>query len=577
MHIASKTPVRLAALLVSVLLRPSAHAAPGPVVACITDSGRAGRACLRDYVDTVAGCRLREDADCEADARAAGGALESLLASSDAASEASCTEDSARTLGYIGLADVGFRIAEACGDFGEDFLDLVFADPMPGGLLDCQRKVVRELDRLRRRVEVAFGERCYLRAYDGASCLRARRDGSVARFAARATARIARRCGNDFDTLGLVAPDAAPTLAERVGVLAALIVQRGRHYAQRVYPPNSLGPAAEFGPFPVGVRTLPLSDPSRLNVQGTGPRPVRLEVYYPSTAEAVEGVPRDVAIIFGTTPVAETPAYRNVARAAGTFPVVLFSHGNRGIRFQNVYFCAHLASHGFVVASPDHHGNTFQDVTPDPEPQVNRPLDMSFIIDQLEAMNVEPGHFLEGGIDPTRIGASGHSFGGYTTFSLGGGANNFGTFTDARVKALMPQAPASSDAFFPDAFFATVTIPTLVLGGSIDETTPFPEHQQHAFDLLPSGAAVVGLAQQVDAGHFSFSDYCEVPRNLLVLLNGYDQACAPRHLPWRHARDISSYLGLSFFDGVLNGNAEALARLAPENLAAIEDLAYQSK
>jgi hypothetical protein len=62
-----------------------------------------------------------------------------------------------------------------------------------------------------------------------------------------------------------------------------------------------------------------------------------------------------------------------------------------------------------------------------------------------------------------------------------------------------------------------------------------------------------------------------------VLLNGYDQACAPRHLPWRHARDISSYLGLSFFDGVLNGNAEALARLAPENLAAIEDLAYQSK
>ena len=572
MHVAT-----LFALLVSGLLVASADAVPGPAVSCLTGSGRVGRACLRDYLDTIATCRLREDADCEADARAAGGALQSLLASTDAASETSCTEDTARTLGYLGLADVGFRVAEACGDFGEDLLGLVFADPLSSGLLDCQRKVVHELDRLRRRVEVAFGERCYVRAYGGGSCNRTLRDGTVARFQARAASRIARRCGNDFDALALVPPDAAPTLAERVGVLAALIVQRGRHYAQRVFPPNSLGPVAEFGPFPVGVRTLPLSDPSRMNVQSTGPRPVRLEVYYPSTPEAVEGVPRDIAIIFGTTPVAETPAYRGVARAAGTFPVVLFSHGNRGIRFQNVYFCTHLASHGFVVASPDHHGNTFQDATPDPTPEVNRPLDMSFIIDQLEAMNVEPGHFLEGGIDATRIGASGHSFGGYTTFSLGGGASNVGTFTDARVKALMPQAPASSDVFFPDEFFDTVTLPTLVTGGSIDDTTPFPTNQQHAFDLLPSGAAVVGLAQLVDAGHFSFSDYCEVPRNLLLLLDGYDEACAPRHLPWRHARDISSYLGLSFFDGVLNGNAEALARLAPANLATIEDLFYQSK
>jgi hypothetical protein len=38
-----------------------------------------------------------------------------------------------------------------------------------------------------------------------------------------------------------------------------------------------------------------------------------------------------------------------------------------------------------------------------------------------------------------------------------------------------------------------------------------------------------------------------------------------------------NYLALNFFDGVLNGNGEALARLDPAVLASIEDLAYQSK
>ena len=37
-----------------------------------------------------------------------------------------------------------------------------------------------------------------------------------------------------------------------------------------------------------------------------------------------------------------------------------------------------------------------------------------------------------------------------------------------------------------------------------------------------------------------------------------------------------NFLSLNFFDAVLNGDPEALARLAPGNLAAIEDLVYQS-
>jgi predicted dienelactone hydrolase len=301
------------------------------------------------------------------------------------------------------------------------------------------------------------------------------------------------------------------------------------------------------------------------------------EVYYPSTEAAVAGVPQDVAQVIGI-PIVATPTHRDVARAPGRFPIVLFSHGNDGIRFQSLFFCAHLASHGFVVVSPDHHGNTFVDdlggVT-DPDAAVKRPLDQSFLLDQLEAFEVVPASFLHDGLDLEKVGATGHSFGGYTTFALAGGPFPLGTFTDPRVKAILPQAPASS--FFPDDFFATIAVPTLVVGGSLDETTPFESEQQRPFDLLPAGASVVGLAELDGAGHFSFSDFCEVPRDILSFLGGFEEACEPRHLPWRRARGLTGYLAQSFFDGVLNGNAEALARLAPERLREIDDLAYQAK
>ena len=53
--------------------------------------------------------------------------------------------------------------------------------------------------------------------------------------------------------------------------------------------------------------------------------------------------------------------------------------------------------------------------------------------------------------------------------------------------------------------------------------------------------------------------------------------CGPVSLPYRYAQYLVKYLALNFFDATLNGNAEALARLAPTALADIEELTYQSK
>src|SRR5207245_6721694 len=131
---------------------------------------------------------------------------------------------------------------------------------------------------------------------------------------------------------------APPGLAPEPGVAAQLddvlarVVDRARHFAESVYPPHTLGPTAEPGPFPVGVQTLALVDPSRTDVTGSGPRPVTIEVYYPSTPAAVAGVPHDLAEVLGVA-VAPTPAFRHGARPPGPFPLVLFSHGHGGIRF----------------------------------------------------------------------------------------------------------------------------------------------------------------------------------------------------------------------------------------------------
>ena len=88
---------------------------------------------------------------------------------------------------------------------------------------------------------------------------------------------------------------------------------------------------------------------------------------------------------------------------------------------------------------------------------------------------------------------------------------------------------------------------------------------------------MVGLAELTDAGHFTFSDFCEVDRVLLGFLGGFSEACEPRHLPFRHAHDITNYLALNFFDGVLNGNTAALGRLDPTVVSAIEDLRFERK
>ena len=122
------------------------------------------------------------------------------------------------------------------------------------------------------------------------------------------------------------------------------------------------------GPYPVGVTTIGLFDHSRTDeaTQG-GPRALLTEIWYPAT-EDTRDLPKNKAsdflvrrqlpmlnqfpkIAFGMDidkfdETFENFAVRDARVRDGKFPLVVFSHGNGGMRNQSTFWCDHLASHG---------------------------------------------------------------------------------------------------------------------------------------------------------------------------------------------------------------------------------------
>jgi hypothetical protein len=336
-----------------------------------------------------------------------------------------CTAEAADEITFLrGLEDLISRTAEACRKWGEDLAAVAYAGDL-GALtpeeLACQRVTGGWLARLHHKVVQTWGRQCHAAEFRGLSCRSKWRDRQLARLSEAVAARIEAACGEAFDRLALVSPSAGATLAGRIDALMDIVVGRARHLAERVYPPLTLGPTGLFGPAPVGVRTFDLVDPSRMNTAGTGPRPLRVEVYYPSTTAAVSGVKRDFF----------APTYRNVARAPGSFPLVLFSPGQGSAPSGYAFLAAHLASHGILVAGITHHGDLS-----DPDITDNRPLDLKVVLDQLLALNGEPGSIFQNAIDASRIGALGHSLGAYTVMALA--TCSVPSTFDARVKAILP-------------------------------------------------------------------------------------------------------------------------------------------
>lgn len=275
------------------------------------------------------------------------------------------------------------------------------------------------------------------------------------------------------------------------------------------------------GPYPVGVTTVVFVDPAREDPASKGPRVLPTEIWYPAADDARD-LPKNRVSDFlfrGQSPPLNLAfragfrvgiedvdgRYRNLAvRDArvrdGRFPLIVFSHGNGGVRFQSTFWCDHMASHGYIVVSCDHTGNAaatlvrgkivLGNAATREQSAKDRPADVSFLIDRMAALDAGEDSRFAGRVDASRVAVAGHSFGGFTA----GAVLN----SDGRVKAVVPMAAVFGER-------KTYSTPLLLFVATEDKTLGV-EGNQRARKYFEDSTGPKYLVEIRDAGHFSFSD-----------------------------------------------------------------------
>ena len=307
-------------------------------------------------------------------------------------------------------------------------------------------------------------------------------------------------------------------------------------------------PAApdELGPFAVGRTTFVVVDPSRDD------RTLTVDAWYPVDADDAVGVPFSVYDLLFTGLPSEVALDGPPVSSAGPFPLVVFSHGNNGIRFQSFFVTETLASHGFVVVAPDHAGNTAADLIAPGTPfeTRDRPLDISLVITRMLEKSADSSDPFFEALDGIRIGVMGHSFGGFTTLAMATGFQDVPP--DPRVRVLVPISPAAGS--LSDEQLSSIERPEIVIGGTLDVTVPLDPSNVRAFEL--PAARPRYRVDVLDAGHNSFTNICDffdvllgagVPPNLLeFLLGNAEEGCAPELIPIEEAHRVTNLYAVSF-------------------------------
>jgi predicted dienelactone hydrolase len=355
-------------------------------------------------------------------------------------------------------------------------------------------------------------------------------------------------------------------------------------------------PYAARGPYATGMREL----------QTGGGDPLDMTLWYPS-----EGAEDTVRYRFGmktslgqltlATYAGQAATDAPFDRTAGPYPLVILSPGFSVPRSSYAWLAEHLASHGFLVVSPEHRDRmtiSFADFWRAPIDRAHDVLDVLATIDTEAA----PGGSLARVVDPETVAVMGHSYGGYTTLAAGGArwdtvtlearcaevgkgdpeallCNNliphlddmaaraglseppddlWPAVADPRIDALVPMAGDSY--FFNEAGLAQVTIPVMAIGGTADTGTPWLWGPQPTYDYASSARkALIGLE---GAEHMIFAGPCERMPRVMTLAEG--QFCSDPAWERGEAHPLVAHFATAFLLAELLGDRDAAAALAPE-------------
>ena len=213
--------------------------------------------------------------------------------------------------------------------------------------------------------------------------------------------------------------------------------------------------------------------------------------------------------------------------AAGRYGLVLLSHGTGGGRLNHRDTAIHLAKGGFIVAAPEHNGDSWRDkkYSGTSENWRRRPRQLSAVLDRLLG-DAELGPR----IDPARIGALGHSAGGYSVLALIGGRADLAVLArhctqrhdedpqfcgygrpgghddeampdlaDQRIGAVVAVAPVG--ALFGDGAFSDAAVPAQIHRLDGDRVLREPWHAENIVALMGDHARLV---VHPEAHHFAF-------------------------------------------------------------------------
>jgi predicted dienelactone hydrolase len=343
--------------------------------------------------------------------------------------------------------------------------------------------------------------------------------------------------------------------------------------------PDAAPDPSEYGPYPVGVRTIELVDRMRMTTGFTEPRKIVTEIWYPAVESSrgksrakyapddilppslLEGTDLSVLGVLDTYAVRDAEAREDDA----PFPVVLFSHGNGGVRMQSTHLTVALASHGYVVASPDHEGNTLRDLLNAgeilPEDVLNsyadRPKDLQFILDWLERSREDDP--VAAIADLSHVGTIGHSFGSVTALRTGG--------LDRRVDAVVAQAPAGYLLTWIDVGrpLAEIGIPVMLHVAGLDRTL---EPEAHADRLWAEVAPPRYRADFPTGGHFTFSDLCMLDLGAIEKVDELgvgsvlEDGCGPENIAPEIAFPLIRLTAIGMFNAVLRLSPASLSYVA---------------
>lgn len=250
------------------------------------------------------------------------------------------------------------------------------------------------------------------------------------------------------------------------------------------------------GPYPAGYRTYIIAEQSD--------RPLTTSVWYPA---------EDVQAQAGAARYPVTERLFTVSRLAraeappvsSRFPLVIFSHGSAGSRVQLAFLAELLASHGFVVAAPDHPGDTMIEHAEGRQAELVdlaslRSIDVTSVIDAM----TDPRCQLSELVRADNIGIVGFSFGGLTAI-----VSTVGFLrapAEPRVKAVVAIAPATE--VLPPDLLAGVGVPVLLVGGTRDLAVPVEHHVDPAFEQLTAAHPRMRVTID-DATHNSFTEICD--------------------------------------------------------------------